>query len=56
MMQNNFIAPNINFEEPDDDTATINVVAQTKNKTSMLFIELIRIWRYNSALIVRRFK
>jgi 3-oxoacyl-[acyl-carrier-protein] synthase-1 len=30
MMQNDFVAPNINFENPDEDSAKINIVSQTK--------------------------
>ena len=57
MMQNNFIAPNINFEEPDDDTATINVVAQTKEQNINCFLSnSFGFGGTNSALIVRRFK
>ena len=32
MMQHSFIAPNINFENPDDITAKINIIAETKKK------------------------
>lgn len=57
MMQNNFIAPNINFEEPDDDTASINVVAQTKEQNINCFLSnSFGFGGTNSALIVRRFK
>ena len=57
MMQNNFIAPNINFEEPDDDTATINVVAQTKEQNINCFLSnSFGFGGTKSALIVRRFK
>ncbi len=57
MMQNNFIAPNINFEEPDDDSATINVVAQTKEQNINCFLSnSFGFGGTNSALIVRRFK
>mgnify|MGYP003476713207 CR=1 FL=1 len=30
MMQNDFVAPIINFENPDDDSAKINIISQTK--------------------------
>lgn len=30
MMQNDFIAPNINFENPDEDSQKINIIAETK--------------------------
>ncbi len=32
MMQNNFIAPNINFEKPDEASAKINIITQTTHK------------------------
>ena len=32
MMQNDFIAPNINFEEPDEQSALINIITQTKEQ------------------------
>jgi 3-oxoacyl-[acyl-carrier-protein] synthase-1 len=32
MMQNSFIAPNINFEEPDEFSAPLNIIAQTTPK------------------------
>lgn len=32
MMQNDFVAPNINFENPDEHSAKINVVAETLEK------------------------
>ncbi|MBS1765019.1 MAG: beta-ketoacyl-[acyl-carrier-protein] synthase family protein [Bacteroidetes bacterium] len=57
MMQNNFIAPNINFEEPDDDTRNINVIAQTKEQNIDCFLSnSFGFGGTNSALIVRKFK
>jgi len=38
MMQNSFIAPNINFENPDEDSAKINIVAQTKEQEINCFL------------------
>jgi 3-oxoacyl-[acyl-carrier-protein] synthase-1 len=32
MMQNSFIAPNINFENPDEFSAKLNIIAETQNK------------------------
>ena len=46
MMQNDFVAPNINFEEPDDDTKTINIITTAKNIVSTVFIQFIRVWRH----------
>lgn len=31
MMQNNFIAPNLNFEKPDEASAQLNIPAQRVN-------------------------
>lgn len=31
MMQNNFIAPNINFENPDEVSKDLNIIANPKN-------------------------
>jgi 3-oxoacyl-[acyl-carrier-protein] synthase-1 len=33
MMQNDFIAPNINFENPDEDSAKLNIVAETSQQS-----------------------
>ena len=32
MMQNNFIAPNINFENPDEESKNLNIIANTKEQ------------------------
>jgi 3-oxoacyl-[acyl-carrier-protein] synthase I len=33
MMKNGFIAPNINFENPDEYSEKINIFAQTEQRT-----------------------
>jgi len=38
MMQHSFIAPNINFENPDEDSARINVIAETKEQDINCFL------------------
>jgi 3-oxoacyl-[acyl-carrier-protein] synthase-1 len=56
MMQNNFIAPNINFEEPDDDTKNINIISKTLNQKINCFLSnSFGFGGTNSALIVKRF-
>lgn len=38
MMQNDFVAPNINFENPDDDSAKLNIAAKTVDKKINTFL------------------
>lgn len=38
MMQNSFVAPNINFENPDEDSARINIIAETKEQEINCFL------------------
>lgn len=55
MMQNGFIAPNINFENPDEHSARIHVVAQTLKKDFDVFLSnSFGFGGTNSSLIVRR--
>ncbi len=55
MMQNNFIAPNINFENPDEDSAKINIVSQTKQQNIDCFLSnSFGFGGTNSSLIVRK--
>lgn len=56
MMQNNFIAPNINFEKPDEESAKINIVAQTMEQNIDCFLSnSFGFGGTNSSLIVRKF-
>lgn len=55
MMQNNFIAPNINFENPDEHSAKINIVSQTLNKEFDVFLSnSFGFGGTNSSLIIRK--
>lgn len=55
MMQNGFIAPNINFENPDEHSAKINVIPQTLKQDFDLFLSnSFGFGGTNSSLVVRR--
>jgi 3-oxoacyl-[acyl-carrier-protein] synthase-1 len=55
MMQNNFIAPNINFENPDEHSAKINVLPQTLPQEFDLFLSnSFGFGGTNSSLVVRK--
>ncbi len=55
MMQNGFIAPNINFENPDEHSARINVVPETLQKAFGLFLSnSFGFGGTNSSLVVRK--
>lgn len=56
MMQNDFIAPNINYENPDDDAANINIVSKTQSQKLNCFLSnSFGFGGTNSTLIVKRF-
>ena len=56
MMQNDFIAPNINLENPDDEAKKINLVSKTKNQKIDVFLSnSFGFGGTNSALIVKKF-
>ena len=38
MMKNGFIAGNINFSEPDDDTACLNIIPETREQGFETFL------------------
>ncbi len=55
MMQNDFIAPNINFETADEDSARLNIVRETLNKEFDLYLSnSFGFGGTNSALVIRK--
>ena len=57
MMKNNFIAGNINFEAPDEETACINVIAKTQEAHFDMFLSnSFGFGGTNSTIIVKDFK
>jgi len=57
MMQNDFIAPNINFETPDEDSAKINIIAEMKEQKIDCFLSnSFGFGGTNSSLIIKKYK
>lgn len=55
MMQNSFIAPNINFETPDEDSEKINLVKKTLNKNFDVYLSnSFGFGGTNSAIVVKK--
>jgi len=56
MMQHNFIAPNINLEEPDEAAKKLNLVSKTLDKKFDVFLSnSFGFGGTNSALIIKKF-
>lgn len=57
MMQNNFIAPNINFEEGDEASSKLNIINKTTEKNIDVFLSnSFGFGGTNSSLIIRKIK
>ena len=57
MMKQSFIAPNINFETPDEDSSKLNVIATTMNKNIDVFLSnSFGFGGTNSTLIIKKWK
>jgi 3-oxoacyl-[acyl-carrier-protein] synthase-1 len=57
MMQNNFIAPNVNFENPDEDSSRLDIVKTTREKDIDVFLSnSFGFGGTNSSLIVKKWK
>jgi 3-oxoacyl-[acyl-carrier-protein] synthase-1 len=55
MMQNDFCAPNINFDEPDEHSQNLNIIKQTLNKKIDVFLSnSFGFGGTNSALVVKK--
>lgn len=55
MMLNDFIAPNINFENPDEHSQALNIIAQTKEQRINTYLSnSFGFGGTNSALVIRK--
>ena len=55
MMQNSFVAPNINFETPDEHSAPLNIAAKTvETELSTVLSNSFGFGGTNSALVIRK--
>jgi 3-oxoacyl-[acyl-carrier-protein] synthase I len=57
MMQNNFVAPNLNFENPDEASAKLNIARKTTEKNIDVFLSnSFGFGGTNSSLIIKKIK
>jgi 3-oxoacyl-[acyl-carrier-protein] synthase-1 len=57
MMQDSFVAPNINFEEPDEFSSRLNIATKTTGKDINTFLSnSFGFGGTNSSLIIKKFK
>ena len=55
MMQNDFIAPNINFENPDEDSKKLNIATKTINKKFDVYLSnSFGFGGTNSAIVIKK--
>ncbi|BDD02141.1 beta-ketoacyl-[acyl-carrier-protein] synthase family protein [Persicobacter psychrovividus] len=56
MMNNDFVAPNINFDEPDEDSQKLNIVSKTKEtKINALLTNSFGFGGTNAAIILKKY-
>ncbi len=57
MMQNNFVAPNLNFENPDEHSEKLNIAARTvETEINTVLSNSFGFGGTNSALVIKKFK
>jgi 3-oxoacyl-[acyl-carrier-protein] synthase-1 len=57
MMQNNFVAPNINFENPDEYSEKLNLATKTiDTEVNTVLSNSFGFGGTNSALVIRKVK
>lgn len=55
MMQNNFVAPNVNFENPDEHSAKLNIAAKTVDtEVNVVLSNSFGFGGTNSALVIKK--
>lgn len=57
MMQNNFVAPNVNFENPDEYSEKLNIAASTiEAEIDTVLSNSFGFGGTNSALVIKKYK